>query len=298
MTSTETSNPTAEAARSIARLERRLERERKARREAEEIADRGMRELWLVNQDLDQRVAERTADLEETLRELAIASSGRERFLSTLSHETRTPLNGILGMLELLTPHVEGTQAADYLTTAARSAERLRQLLTRLLDLVELGSGDVTLDLQPTDLSDLADSIRSRWQLTAMRTGHLLAVSASGDTTVVRLDERRVLQILDELLDNAVTHGDRGTVSVDISTTEDRLRLQVTDAGPGIDPDLIEGLFNDFSMLDDSTARTSEGLGLGLGLCRQLAEALNGTLSITNDGFEHTVAELTLPRRS
>ncbi len=295
MTSTESPDQAADAARSIARLERRLERERRARREAEEIADRGMRELWLVNQELDRRVAERTADLEQTLRELAVASSSRERFLSTLSHETRTPLNGLLGMLELLTPHVEGTQAADYLATATRSADRLRQLLTRLLDLVELGSGNVTPELEPVELGELADSIRKRWQLTAMRTGHLLAVSSSHEARVVNLDERRVLQILDELLDNAVTHGDRGTVNLDISISGEELRLEITDAGPGIDADRIEGLFDDFTMLDASAARISEGLGLGLGLCQQLAEALDGRLTITNDGCGHTVATLVLP---
>lgn len=278
----------------IARLERRLERERRARREAEEIADRGMRDLWLANRDLDQRVAERTADLEKTLQELAVASSGRARFLSTLSHETRTPLNGILGMLELLTPHVDGPESS-YLETAQQSADRLSQLLTRLLDLVELGTGEVSADLESVQVGDLASAVRDRWQLAAMRTGHLLTVNAADESFIACLDVRRVNQIVDELLDNAVTHGDRGTVSVDVATGSGLMTLAVTDAGPGIDPARIDGLFADFTMIDDGTARAQQGLGLGLGLCRQLAQALHGSLTVANDGRGHTVATLTLP---
>lgn len=293
MTTTPPSDDT-EAAATIARLERRLVRERSARREAEEIADRGMRELWLINQELDQRVADRTADLEETLRELAVVSSSRERFLSTLSHETRTPLNGVLGMLELLVPHVDGSQASGYLESARSSADRLSQLLTRLLDLVELGSGEVKANPVSITLGELASSIRGRWELAAMRTGHLLVVGTCNAEKTVLVDERRVLQIVDELLDNAVTHGDRGAIGVDISTSDDSIRFQVTDAGPGIEPERIDALFDNFSMLDDSSARAQQGLGLGLGLCRQLAEAIGGSLTMANDGDDHTVATLTV----
>lgn len=277
----------------VARLQRRLERERQARRQAEEIADRGMRELWLTNRQLDERVAERTADLEKTLNELEVASSSRERFLSTLSHETRTPLNGILGMLELIAPHVDGEQAADYVTTARQSAERLSQLLTRLLDLVELDSGQLRSDPEVVRIGDLAESIRNRWQLPAMRSGHLLSVSSASLADIeVSLDSQRFQQIANELLDNAVTHGDRGTIQVEIKTDASELLLSIIDAGPGINPQEIDRLLGDFTMVDASAARAQEGLGLGLSLCRRIAETLGWVLRLENDGDGHTVASL------
>ena len=112
----------------IARLERRLARERKARREAEEISEHGMRKLWLANQELDARVAERTQTLAEALEQLELANSTRDRLLATLSHEIRTPLNGVMGMLELIEAHVSGDQGQQYVEAATESADRLHQL--------------------------------------------------------------------------------------------------------------------------------------------------------------------------
>ncbi len=255
-----------------------------------------MRELWLINQDLDARVAERTADLEETLRKLEIASSSRERFLATLSHETRTPLNGILGMLELIAPHVDGEQAEQYVATARDSAARLSQLLTRLLDLVELDSGQLRADPEQVSGSELIASIRERWHLPAMRSGHLLTVGTSIEADrSLRVDVRRFHQIVNELVDNAVTHGDRGIVQVHVDVLDEQLQLRVTDAGPGIEEATIDRLLGDFTMMDDSAARAQQGLGLGLSLCRRIAEALGGSLELANDSASRTVATLALP---
>ncbi len=288
------SSPEMTSDEKIARLERRLSRERQARRQAEEIADRGMRELWLTNRSLDQRVEERTADLEATLAKLQVASGSRQRFLATLSHEMRTPLNGILGMLELLTPHTSGEQAQTYLGTARESADRLHQLLARLLDLVDLETGSLRPDLRLIAGSDLADSIRDRWQLRAMRGGHLLTVSSHLEDQSFLIDDDRVSQIVDELLDNTTTHANRGAVRVVLHHDEDQLVVSVSDSGPGIDPELIEGLFSDFSMLDDSTARAHQGLGLGLGLSRRISQAMGGDLVLDSDGETYSTATLTV----
>ena len=284
----------AATAKRVARLERRLERERHARREAEEIADRGMRELWLANQSLDARVSERTADLEQTLEQLRVASSARERFLATLSHEMRTPLNGILGMLELLGPHLDGEQPQTYLGTARDSAQRLHQLLSRLLDLVELETGNLTPETRPVLAADLAESIRDRWARPLLNSGHLLTVASFIDERVLEIDDGRIGQIIDELLDNVAAHGAPGSVRVELHLDDDQLTVRVRDNGPGIDPDQIHDLFHDFSMLDDTTARAQQGLGLGLGLSRRIARALGGSLRLDSDGESYTAAVLTI----
>ena len=279
----------------IARLERRLERERDARRQAEEISERGMRDLWLANCELDKRVEQRTENLVEALEQLRVATSARERFLSTLSHEMRTPLNGVMGMLELLGQHLVGEQGQRHLDAATESAERLFQLVTRLLDLVELDSGSFTTTRSTVCVTKLADGIRDRWQMQALRGGYLLTVMIYGQDECW-IDESRVIQILDELIDNTLTHATPGAVRVELRSYDEGFVASVRDSGPGIAPDLIAELMNsDLSMADDSAARTAQGLGLGLGICRRIAEAVGGTLELESDGKTVSTATLAMP---
>ena len=279
----------------IARLEKRLQRERDARRQAEEISERGMRDLWLANRELDKRVEQRTENLVEALEQLRVATSARERFLSTLSHEMRTPLNGVMGMLELLGQHLAGEQGQRYLDAATESAERLFQLVTRLLDLVELDSGSFTTTRSTVNVSSLADAVRDRWQMEALRGGYLLTVMTHGQDDCW-IDEPRVVQILNELIDNTLTHATPGAVRIELRSYDEGFLASVSDSGPGIAPELIaELLDSDLSMVDDSAARTAQGLGLGLGICRRIAEAVGGTLELESDGKTSSTATLAMP---
>ena len=281
----------------IARLERRLAREKSSRAKAEEIADRGMRDLWLANRELDERVAERTSDLETTLQELEIASTSRERFLSVLSHEMRTPLNGVLGMLELLEPHTSGDQGATYLQAAQESATGLDNLIRRLLDLVELNTGSMTASRAPVSAKALVAEMQSRWQTEALRTGHLLVfVSHLGDQGLV-VDSARINQIIDELLDNAVAHASPGVVDVRVLQAGSSVAIEVEDSGPGIPAEQLEQLLGNH-VADMSTNRASQGLGLGLGLSRRIAEALGGSLHLQpgeRPSGPSTIARLVMP---
>lgn len=282
----------------IDRLERRLERERSARTAAEEIADRGMRELWLTNQALDERVAERTADLEATLAALEVASTSRERFLSVLSHEMRTPLNGVLGMLELLDRYTTGSQGAEYLQAAKESAEGLNELVGRLLDLVELTTGSMAPNLVSINADELARQIQTQWQVEALRTGHLVSFSSSIDDQVLKIDSSRTLQIINELLQNAVSYGVPGAIEVRLSTDNVNIVIEVQDSGPGITDERLELIFTHLHYGDMSSNRSTGGLGLGLSLSRRIAEALGGTLTIrtvAKSGVTATVAQLTMP---
>ncbi len=281
----------------IARLEKRLARERTARYEAEAIADRGMRELWLTNRELDKRVEERTATVQETLKKLEAADTARVRFLSTLSHEIRTPLNGTMGMLELLATHVRGDQGHAYLDSARESAERLHLLLTRLMDLVEITTGDLTLYPSPVRIDSLVGEIRSRWELAALKSGHLLSITSFFDDEILWLDSFRVMQIVHEVLDNAVTHASPGGIALRLMAEGTDLVVEVQDHGPGVAPHQIEAAFEDFGMIDTTAARAHEGLGLGLGISRRIAETMGGTLDMESDGETSTTVRLSIPAR-
>lgn len=279
----------------VRRLRRRLERERESRRQAEVIADRGMRELWLANRELDARVSERTRDLEETLANYERVVSVRERFLATLSHEMRTPMNGLLGMLELLEGCLADPNDLTYLATASESAARLNLLLTRLLDLLDLQTGAAGRGGAPLEVRAFAEAIERRWQRPALRTGHLLTMQRPSDPLEVFADGARIDQIVDELIDNALTHAEPGLLRVTVEVESTVLELCVIDSGPGIDPSLLARVADDFEMLDASSTRRAQGLGLGLSLCRQTAELLEGSLEIESDGSTHTLARLRLP---
>lgn len=307
---TSTSRPPeslAEATKRIARLERRLERERSAREEAESIADRGMRELWLANRELDRRVAERTLALEMALEELESTTAAGAAFISMLSHEMLTPLNGVVGMLELLEGRAHDDKTRKYIRTALASSDRLGTLLSRLLDLVELRSGRLEVETVPTSLSQLHDQLIATWQLAALKSQHLLTVQAdAGRSRDFCVDEGRVLQILNELIGNAITHATPGVVEVGLRVVERPHEAEskascgtyvvatVADSGPGFEPP--EGEFwATFARLDLSPGRATEGAGIGLGLAHQLAAALGGFLVVDSAPGLPTRALLDLP---
>lgn len=270
-----------ELSKSLTRFKRRLSREKAARLEAEAIADRGLRELWLANRELDKRVADRTADLARTLEELEAVTKTRENFLSALSHEMRTPLNGVLGMLELLSPYVEQDQPMTYLGAAQESAEKLSVLIRRMLDLVELSNGTIRISPVETTVGNLVDRVTARWQHELLKTGRLLSVSSYVEGALpARLDVDRWHQIVNELLANTVDHADPGSVKVRILANGSNIVVEVEDPGPGIAQEFEQiGLTNS---ADFEANRSSDGLGLGLVFGRQMAEAMGGQLTVTS----------------
>lgn len=264
------------------RLRKRLERERKARIAAESIADRRMRELWLANRELDQRVAERTLKLEETLEALERNTTAAAAFLSNLSHEMRTPLNGVKGMLELLATHSHSETETTYLDAAMESSDRLSKLIDRLLDLVELRSGRVLSRPQATTIDLIKAELERVWRLPSLQAQKILTVHAAGDQAFA-VDVERLQQILGELLDNVMVHADPGVVNLGLQSDGNELVCVLTDNGPGFDPTTqSDNLLDTFASLDTSPGRKTEGSGIGLALAQELVRALEGTLEIAS----------------
>lgn len=294
--------PESETTNRIARLERRLKRERSAREAAESIADRRMRELWLANQDLDRRVAERTTELEQALGQLEAATAAGAAFISNLSHEMLTPLNGIVGMLELLNETAHSDATRGYTTTALESSERLNRLLLRLLDLVELRAGRLVVAPTTVRLGDIREAIEADWRLPCLKAEQLLTVHLVGDADAnLTIDARRVHQIVHELMENATAHGAPGVVSVDVllhtgdQETDSTFELKVSDSGPGFVGLNSGDLWATFAKLDVSAGRATEGIGIGLLLSQQLARTLGGQLTVTTAPDTTTTCRLVLP---
>ncbi|MDH4074804.1 MAG: HAMP domain-containing histidine kinase [Acidimicrobiia bacterium] len=277
----------------LARLRRRFARERAARHEAEAIAEEGIRRLYEANRDLDAQVAERTAELERARRQAEQASRAKSQFLAHVSHEVRTPLNGIRGMLELLAGvELRGDQQT-WVASARSSADRLARLFDRLLRYVELDGLEATHGADRAPVDDVLDRLAERWRLRAAAARQLLSVevSVSSQTMVVAPDVVEVA--LDELMHNAVVHAVPGALRLICRHDDAAMRIGVVDQGPGFSPGVIA--HGDALEPNDVTTRGDGGTGLGIAVAARAAIAVGGRLVVEDTAEGGSAVWLELP---
>ena len=257
--------------------------------------------LAIENAQLHQRNEEARETLARQNVELERAVRHKSAFLANMSHELRTPLNSIIGFGDLLLSGVAGPLndvQRDGLDTIVRNSRHLLGLINDLLDISKVEAGKLELRLEPTDLRELvAGVLRDTGSLVAQR-GHHVTTELVGDTLVVTADALRVRQILFNLVSNAVKFTpDGGEISIRALRTtaplpvpaqrvgdrgglgaREALWVAVGDTGPGIRPEQMPLLFQEFSQLDASPSRRHEGTGLGLALSKRFVELHGGTI--------------------
>ncbi len=232
------------------------------------------------------KVQERTGELQWANKELARASRHKDRFLANMSHELRTPLNAILGYAKILQKGGGLTQLQqDGLHTIQKSGEHLLHLITDILDLSKIEAGRLDLHVSelyvPDFLTHVANMIRVRAEEKAIR------FTYEHDPELpkgIRADEKRLREILINLLDNAVKFTTQGGVVLRITLQEKReqqvgLLFEVEDTGPGISPEHQDDIFQPFQQVTQQSYFT-EGTGLGLTICRQLVRLMGGELEL------------------
>lgn len=226
---------------------------------------------------------ENAAIAEERARALAVAehsSRTKSRFLATVSHEMRTPLNGIMGMSQLLLTDAPTPEARNHADVVLKSARHLHRVISDLLDLSRLEFGRLTLEPAPFDphevMKEVADLLRP---LATERGLHLNIVPPQGTGVWFSADAARVRQVLHNLLGNAIKFTDRGAVTAGVELLDQGPRYTVTDTGDGIDPSLAEVIFQPFGLGSAGMHRGQSGAGLGLSISRQLARAMGGDLT-------------------
>ena len=243
--------------------------------------------LRQANETLEERVVERTAELRLAKEEAESSSRLRSEFLAKMSHELRTPLNGILGFTGTLLMRLPGPLTSDQeqqLKTVQRSAQHLLSLINDLLDVAKIEAGKVELTLEPVICQHIIDEVVTTLRPLAEGKGLQLTVQVPSTAVVVHADRRAMGQILLNLTNNAIKFTEQGSVQLELCQRRDGTRrwveLSVVDTGAGIRPDDQAKLFQVFVQADGSTQRRTEGTGLGLYLCRQLAELLGGQLTL------------------
>ena len=258
----------------IERLERRYDRERRARLEAEAIAESGLRQLMEVNESLDERIRQRTAELEKAMLRANAANDAKDAFLAHIGHELRTPINGLAGMLELLETEVDDQPAAEMVHAARQSGDQLSRLVERLLAFTDLRAADLAAEAVDMAVEEIVEAAGERWRRACAKAGQLLSVepATTPDATVRATDD--IHGALDELLDNAVTHGPPGAVTITTHEVDSGIRIAVADSGAGVS----EAATGILDTGQDPSTRTGTGAGVGLSLAARVAESLGGSL--------------------
>lgn len=213
------------------------------------------------------------------------ATSAEQQFLRLMSHEMRTPLNGVIGMLGLLSrTRLDGAQRA-YAEAARSSAEHLLGLVNDLLDYARLEAGKLEFDSAPVDLESLVRGVAELLSPRAHDKGLEIAWSVTAEAVDVLADEGRLRQVLFNLAGNAVKFTEAGGVRISVERTggtraRPKLAFLVDDTGPGIPKEARERIFEEFGHVDASDASRFGGAGLGLAVVKKLAGAMGGTVTV------------------
>jgi signal transduction histidine kinase len=237
------------------------------------------------------------AELDDRADKLRRADELKSRFLSYASHELRTPLNGIVGLVRLLrsagTPRSE--DELKQLGFIQSAAEEMREMVNDLLDLAKVEAGKVTIQPSEFDLAFVFGALRGIFRPLLHTDDVTLIFEDTSAVPSIYSDEAKVSQILRNLLSNALKFTERGSVRVSAETKQSDVHIVVADTGIGIPSDQLIRIFEEFSQVDSPLQRRVRGTGLGLPLCRKLAELLGGKLLVESTTGKGSTFTLVLP---
>jgi len=227
-------------------------------------------------------------ELRHAIAKADAANEAKAGFLATMSHEMRTPLNVMLGMLELLQDEDLESQLHDYVCTARDASEGLLDLISDILDYSKMDAGKLELEESPFDAKLLVSNVGTLLQQRAKEKGLRFEVAIAEDgRSSFRGDVGRIRQVLLNLAGNAIKFTEQGQVRLDLVVTPVdtgwcRVNFCVTDTGIGISEKHQTALFKEFTTLDTSYARRYGGSGLGLAISRRLVELMGGEIGFSS----------------
>ena len=237
-------------------------------------------------------------EIQEKSRQLAEASQHKSQFLANMSHELRTPLNAILGYTELILDEVYGEtpqKMRGVLDRIQRNGKYLLGLINDVLDLSKIEAGQLTLALADYSIKDVVYNVFSAVESLANEKKLALRVEMPKDVPVGRGDERRLTQVLLNLVGNAIKFTEEGEVVVKASANNGAYTLAVCDTGPGIATTDQAKLFQEFQQADNSITKKKGGTGLGLAISRRIIEMHGGRIWLESSPGHGSTFAFTVP---
>jgi signal transduction histidine kinase/DNA-binding response OmpR family regulator len=263
-----------------------------------EVEHRG-EQLEQANSELEQRVKARTEALETALALANEANQAKAEFLAVMSHEVRTPLNGVIGFAELLKLNQLDNDTRETVELLNDSAQALLALLNQILDFSKLDADKIELEQQGIELASFMRSVVETNRAKAERKGLAMQLNLNDIDDAVMGDALRLRQILNNLIDNAIKFTDKGRVDIDVMTHhsdgEGWLSFEVRDTGSGISASKLKQIFSPFAQADSSVTRKYGGTGLGLAICAQLIKLMKGHYGVKSEENQGSLFWFKLP---
>ena len=239
-------------------------------------------------------------EIEQKSRELEAASRHKSEFLANMSHELRTPLNAVLGYAELIQDGIYGEVPAkmqDVLERIQQNGRHLLGLINDVLDLSKIEAGQLTLSPVDYSMRELVLDVVSATEALAAEKKLALEVDVPADLPRGRGDERRLTQVLMNLVSNAIKFTEAGSISIRAKVEDGSFLVAVSDTGVGIAPEDRERIFEEFQQVDSSSTRKKGGTGLGLAIVRRIVELHGGRIWVESTPGQGSTFAFTLPLR-
>lgn len=269
-------------------FEKRFLRERQARKQAEQLLESKSLELYSSNralqqmaEDLEQKVIERTLEVEKEKNRALQLSSAKSEFVATMSHEIRTPINGILGALNLLNSEIKSGEALRLLGIAEQSANVLLHVINDILDFSKIEAGQMELEHNPFNLNQQCQNTLSTFEQACSDKNIVLSMDWHDNVSHwIMGDPFRLTQVINNYLSNALKFTPRGKITLQITQQNHCLEFSVIDTGIGISQSGLNKLFADFTQVDSTTTRRFGGTGLGLAITKKLITIMGGEVGV------------------
>lgn len=265
-----------------------------------EMAERRKTEeaLQCLNAGLEKRVIERTAELARAKERAEESDRMKSAFLAAMSHELRTPLNSIIGFTGVLRQELAGPlnpEQKKQMDMVRNSSRHLLALINDVLDLTKIEAGRLALSNRPFDLRATVEKVVKTLRPLMDTKGLDLFLEMEPESLTVVSDQRRVEQVLLNLLGNAIKFTDKGRIGVKCRLKGNAAHVSIIDTGIGIPEEELKNLFRPFLQLESGLARRYEGTGLGLSICKSLLENMGGEIWVESAVGKGSIFSFTLP---
>jgi len=258
------------------------------------------RELKTINEEMEQRIIKRTEELAVATEKAQSADRLKSAFLASMSHELRTPLNSIIGFTGMVLQGLAGPlneEQTKQLAMVRNSAHHLLNLINDILDISKIEAGQLSLMFDNLDLRNAIEKTVQSVSPLAARKNIRLSCDISDDISTFYGDQRRIEQIIINLLGNAIKFTDKGDIRLRCHSDDNTIVLSVEDTGIGIKQDNMDMIFEAFRQIDTGIARVQGGTGLGLNITKKLAEKMGGSIRVKSEWGKGSTFTVILPKR-